>query len=230
MSMRIDKLSSNQVETILKSSKVSNDVKQEVVKNNLPDVQHAIRTRMNKGEYTALMKNRSLVRFKPVKNSFTKKGDKILLAKALGIQESQIQSYIDGIIETNFDTHNKITKDNIEIVKAYIYRHGKKDEVIDFLKYELSTPATTLKNLYRTLDDDLEGLSGYYNRPIHRMTDTQLRRIYETVDSALSNAQASGSITQRQYEESAKWSLEKIYEIQNNSKLIREAKALKTLS
>ena len=84
------------------------------------------------------MANRPLIKFRPLKNSFTKQGDDIILAQALDINKKDINKYIDSVIEGNFEIHDRQDKDNIEKLKTYVYRHGTKDQVIAFLEYELS--------------------------------------------------------------------------------------------
>ena len=176
-----------------------------------------------------LMQNRPLIKFRPLKNSFTKKGDKILLAKSLNIKENEINNYIYSIINTNFDIKENITKNNIEKVKTYIYRHGNKSQVIAFLEYELSDVKTTLEKLYKTMQDNSGGLCDYFSRPIHRMDNKTLAKLYNVIDKSLKKSVNEGNLTKEQYNSTAQWALVRIYQIQNNSKLIRACECYKDL-
>ena len=55
-------------------------------------------------------------------------------------------------------------------------------------------------------------------------------RLYNVIDKNLQSAIESGSITKEQYDETARWALVRIYDIQNNSKLINAIKTYKVLN
>lgn len=218
------------IEKVLSSQKLTDAQKAAFIHNNAVEIKQVMRSEITKDEFALIMKNRPLIRFRPLKNSFTKKGDKILLAKSLGIDECDVDDYIQNIIDTNFDTQHGVSKDNIEKVKTYVYRHGKKDDVVAFLDYELSNVKTVLQKLYKTLDDDSGGLAGYFSRPIHRMDNKTLAKLYNTIDKRLNAGFEAGEYSREKCSSTAQWALVKIYQIQNNSKLIRAYNAYKDLT
>lgn len=208
------------INKILTSSELTDSEKALFLRNNAKEIKDVMKVEISKSEFSAMMQNRPLQRFRPLKNSFTKQGDKILLAEALGVSQKDINKYIDNIINTHFDlTH--ITPDNAEKVKTYIYRHGSKAQVVEFLDYELSNVETVLEKLYKTLEDNSGGLADYFSRPIHRMDDITLSKLYNTIDKNLRKAEKKGTITSDRCNSTAEWALVRIYQIQNNSKVIR---------
>ena len=172
----IDSIDNVTLQRILSSAKLTDTQKAEFIRKNSATIKNIMKTEISKSEFSEMMKGRPLVRLRPLKNSFTKKGDTILLAKSLGLQERDIKKYINSIIATDFEIQNTRDKDNIEKVKAYVYRHGSKDQVVRFLEYELSDVKTTLAKLYKTLEDNSGGLADYFSRPIHRMDNNTLRK------------------------------------------------------
>lgn len=227
---KITSINAVNIQKVLNSSKLTDAQKAEFIHNNAVEIKHVMQTKITKEEFAHLMKNRPLIRFRPLKNSFTKKGDKILLAKSLGIQETDVDDYIQNIIDTNFDIQHGLTKDNIEKVKTYVYRHGKKDDVVAFLDYELSNVKTVLQRLYKTLNDDSDGLAGYFSRPVHRMDNKTLGKLYNIIDKRINAACEAGEFSKADAASTAQWALVRIYQIQNNSKLIRAYNAYKDLS
>ena len=225
----IKPISFNEIQKILSSEKLTDAQKAEFIKNNSKEIKNTLKKEISKTEFLQLMQNRPLIKFRPLKNSFTKKGDKILLAKSLNIKENEINNYIYSIINTNFDIKENITKNNIEKVKTYIYRHGNKSQVIAFFEYELSDVKTTLEKLYKTMQDNSGGLCDYFSRPIHRMDNKTLAKLYNVIDKSLKKSVNEGNLTKEQYNSTAQWALVRIYQIQNNSKLIRACECYKDL-
>ncbi len=225
----IKPISFNEIQKILSSEKLTDAQKAEFIKNNSKEIKNTLKKEISKTEFLQLMQNRPLIKFRPLKNSFTKKGDKILLAKSLNIKENEINNYIYSIINTNFDIKENITKNNIEKLKTYIYRHGNKSQVIAFLEYELSDVKTTLEKLYKTMQDNSGGLCDYFSRPIHRMDNKTLAKLYNVIDKSLKKSVNEGNLTKEQYNSTAQWALVRIYQIQNNSKLIRACECYKDL-
>ena len=215
---------------ILTSEKLTDKQKAEFIKKNTTAVKNIVKTEITKYEFEELMSERPLIRFRPLKNSFTKKGDTIILAKSLGIAEKDIKKYINSIIENNFEIQDNLKKDNIEKVKTYVFRHGTKAQVVSFLEYELSDAKTTLKKLYKTLEENSGGLCDYFSRPIHRMDNKTLGKLYNTIDKSLRSAEKAGVISKAEMNSTAEWALVKIYQIQNNSKLLRAYEIYNTLT
>src|SRR5574344_569555 len=57
---------------------------------------------MSQKEYKTIMQQRPLIKYRPARNSFIKKGDKALLAQGLGIDESNLDDYLKQIEANNF--------------------------------------------------------------------------------------------------------------------------------
>jgi hypothetical protein len=136
---------------------------------------------------------------------------------------------VDITIRTIRDILQNHKDKRFEKVKTYIYRHGKKGDVVRFLDYELSDAKHILKTLYRTLDDNSGGMAGYFTRPIHRMDNKTLVKLYGVIDNRLRASKDAGFITEDECNSTAQWALVRIYEIQNNSKLIRAYKLYKDI-
>ena len=175
------------------------------------------------------MKGLPLLKFKPIKNSFTKRGDKILLAKTLGIEPAEVDDYIENVQEdmSDIDKLSFLSKDNLDAIKTYVYRHGSKDGIEAFLDYELKYSKDILETLYRTLDYHTNGLADYFIRPIHRMSNNTLVRLYNIIDKNIEASRKAGAISEEQKNEISKWALVRIYQIQNNSKFINAIKTSK---
>lgn len=225
-----ENLNSLKIYEILSSPKLTDKQKAEFIRQNEFELKAKIKEEITPSEFKELMQNRPLMRFRPLKNSFTKRGDSILLAKALGIEPKEIRNYINTIINNRFETNNIDYLKNIDKVKTYIYRHGTKRDVIAFLNFELSDAEHTLEKLYKTLEDNSGGLADYFSRPIHRMDNSTLRKLYNTIDKNLKNAQAKGYIDKDTLNSTSEWALVRIYQIQNNSKIIRALEIYNKLS
>lgn len=219
-----------EVYKVLTSEKLTDKQKAEFIKNNAVAIKNIAKTDITAGEFKEMMAHRPLIRFRPLKNSFTKQGDAIILAQSLNIDKKDINKYINSVIENNFELQDNLKQDNIDKLKTYVYRHGTKDQLVSFLEYELSDAKTTLKKMYKLLDDNSGGLCEYFSRPIHRMSNITLGKIYNIIDKSLRNSVDSGYIDETKYNSTAQWALVKIYEIQNNSKLIRACNLYKDLT
>lgn len=218
-----------EVYKVLSSEKLTDGQKAEFIKMNSAAVKNAADAEISASEFKEMMAHRPLVRFRPLKNSFTKQGDDIILAKALNIDIRSINIYINSLISSNFEAKD-VDKDTIDKVKTYVYRHGTKDQVVAFLEYELSDVKFVLERLYRTFDSNSGGVFGYFLRPIHRMDNNTLSRIYNVVDKSLRNSLNAGYIDQTKFNSTAEWALVKIHEIQNNSKVLRAYDLYKDLT
>lgn len=223
----VNSLNALEVYKILTSEKLTDTQKAQFIKKNSTAIKNMTKSEITPTELKELMSHRPLVRFRPLKNSFTKQGDSIMFAKAVGITKKDIRKYINSIIDNNFENQHP---DNIEKAKAYVYRHGTKAQVIAFLEYELSDVKTTLEKLYKTVQVNSGGLADYFSRPIHRMDNTTLGKLYNTIDKSLKKSADAGYIKQEDLNSHAEWALVKIYEIQNNSKLIRAYEAYQNLT
>lgn len=215
------------VNKILATNKLTDAQKLQFIKENAAAIKSFSGEEINMTELKEILKSRPLVRFRPIKNSFTKQGDKILLAKSLNIEPKEVNKYIENLTTTGLNTDSPV--ESIEKVKSYVYRHGTKGQVVKFLEYELSDEKFVLERLYKTLQANSGGLYDYYERPIHRMTNNNLSQLYNVIDKSLRNAEKKGAINKDQLSSTSEWALVRIYEIQNNSKLIRAYNKYKDL-
>lgn len=85
------------IQEILSSTKISNAEKVDFIKQNYSEIKSVLDITPTSDEYRDMMNIRPLIKYRPIKNSFTKKGDKILLAKTLNIEPSKIDDYIKNI-------------------------------------------------------------------------------------------------------------------------------------
>jgi hypothetical protein len=221
------------VREVITSSKITTDQKIKFIKKNHSKISHLVDEKISSSDFKTIMNNRPLILFKPLKNSYTKAGDKKLLAIALGIKPNEVDNYIKNInlqVRSMQDINTMgISKDNYEEVKTYIFRHGEKEQVINFLDYELSHAKNILHVLYHTLEYNSGGVADYFIRPIHRLDNGTMLGIYNVVDKNLKAGRASGKISDVQAQETAEWALARIYKIQNNQRLQNAIKLKKEL-
>lgn len=219
------------VREVLTSNKISQGQKTEFVRHFKTQIQEALDVKLTGAEYRLIMGNRPLQKFRFLKNSITKRGDKRMLAMLLEIEPCEVDEYIENVTEAMKEVNQLgfLPKDEIDAIKTYVYRHGSKDGIVEFLDYELRTSKDILKTLYSTLEYHTGGIADYFIRPVHRMTNNTMIRLYNVIDKNLRSAYESGSITKEQYDKDAKSALIRIYQIQNNSKLINAIKTYKIL-
>lgn len=217
---KVEPLTLSKIINILRATHISETEKEEFVQSNQLEIDSLFMGKINTEAFQTVMKNRPLIILNPFKNSLTKAGDKKILADALGIPPSKIDRYIkkltDKIEDGDFE---EIPKEKLELAKTYVYRHGTKNQVTDFLDYELSSTKEILEILYRTLAYNTGGAADYFVRPIHRMDNKTLIRLYDIIDKNLKDAFKSGNISETDRERTAEWALVRIYEIQNNQKI-----------
>lgn len=227
----VNSISAFDIYKVLSSEKLTDNQKAEFLYKNSAAIKSVAESEITREEFKEIMANRPLIKFRPLKNSFTKQGDDIILAQALDINKKDINKYIDSVIEGNFEIHDRQDKDNIEKLKTYVYRHGTKDQVIAFLEYELSDVKFVLNKLYKTLDINTGGsMAEYFMRPIHRMDNITMGKLYRVIDKSLRDSREQGVISDEEFNMTAKWALVKIHDIQNNSKLIHAFDIYKDLT
>lgn len=221
----------SKVHEVLTSNKITDTQKKEFVRHFRTQIQEALDVKLSGSEFKWIMRQRPLRKFKFVKNSLTKRGDKALLANLLEIEPCEVDNYIENVTEAmqKVDELDFLPKAELDAIKTYVYRHGSKDDIAVFLDYELKSSGDILETLYRTLDYYAGGLADYFIRPIHRMSNATLIKLYNVIDKNLKKARDEGSITEEQYDRTAKSALVRIYQLQNNSKLINAIKTYKVL-
>lgn len=228
---KIDNLDFETLYKILSSNKITETQKSQFIIKNRPEIAKLVEIKISGMDYQSIMQKRSLQKFRPLKNSFTKRGDKIILAKALNINPSEVPNFIkkatDSIQLGNLDF---LSPERVDMIKTYVYRHGSKDELVTFLDYELTKSKDKIKTLYRTLEYHSGGVADYFIRPIHRMDNKTLIKVYNVIDKHVKASKSIGLINDAESKKIALWALKQIYIIQNNSKLINAIKTYKTLS
>src|SRR5574344_396717 len=110
------------IRQVLSTEQLTDTQKAQFLRNNKTQIQDLMQDKITSSEFVNMMENRPLVRFRPLKNSYTKRVDKALLANALGIQTSQVDSFISDITD-KFKRENRPDSaliDTNEKVKAYV--------------------------------------------------------------------------------------------------------------
>jgi len=218
------------VHEVMTSSQVSMHDKAIFVRDNINQIKNMIENEISVNDFRNLMEHRHLQKFRPLKNSYTKRGDEILFAKSLNIQSKDVPKYVEDVCSSIPDLeHMYLDEDSMEKVKTYVYRHGTQKQVVNCLDYELKTSKDKLKTLYSTLSYDTAGVADYFRRPIHRMSNTTMFALNDVVNKHLNQMQENGDITEKEKLANANWALVQIYEIQNNSKFIQAIKTYKNL-
>ena len=217
---RVENLTFDKIQRVLSANHITADQKEQFLIANSVQIHQLMASKVNAPAFKVIMKNRPLKILRPLKNSVTKAGDKKILAEVLEIEPCDIDDYITEVGESIAANDLKnISKDNIETLKTYVYRHGKKEDVLNFLNFELNSAADTLHALYQTLSYETGGVADYFSRPIHRLDNKTMIDLYDVIDKNLSKAKEMGNLTEQDRESAAQWALVKIYEIQNNQHL-----------
>ena len=129
----IEPMDLHTVYSVLSSNKLTDSQKTQYLRHNRVQIQGLVDARLPGIAFKGLMKNRPLQKFKFLKNSYTKRGDKILLAMTLGIEPPDVDEYIDGIVSKQFSEFSDLDfldKDKLDAIKTYVYRHGSADGVV----------------------------------------------------------------------------------------------------
>ena len=232
--MKIDAIKTIDFATIYKvmtSSSISDAQKEQFIRANRTTFKKVMEANITSNEFKTIMQSRAIQKFRPLKNSFTKQGDKRILAEALKLPVAEIPSYIKNVSESLNKVENLdfLPFDKLEMVKTYVYRHGSKDEVVTFLDYELRRTKDLLKSLHSTLEYYNGGVADYFMRPIHRMDNKTMLKLYNVVNKHIKSAKENGDFDEVHSEKIAKWALIQIYRIKNNSKLINAIKTYNEL-
>ncbi len=220
------------IQKILTSQNISDSKKIKFINDNKPQIERMVKQKISSPEFQYLMKNRKLEIFKPLKNSYTKRGDKILLAQTLNIPVSEVERYIEDLSQELNDLKSlkEISPETINIIKTYVYRHGKKEQLLAFLDNELSDTQSILNSLYNTLSYNTGGVADYFARPIHHLDNHTMFNIYNIIDKNLHSAKTRGLITEPERTEAAQNALIQIYYIQNNQRFLNALKLKRALS
>ncbi len=215
------------------ASRIQSEVKEETKKYLELELKEN-KAHISRAQYSMMLKNRPLLNYRPIKNSFTKKGDQQLLAHSLGISIYDIDKLINHIIETEFENSqyeyydelhwrrmHDVDEETKEITKDYVMRHGTKEQVLEYLKWHLHHAGNILDALYFNLESDLLSLNQYYLRPCHMLDSVSANNLYDTIHKELKNAHNKGDITMEQNLKAAQDTLDWIYKIQTASGIQR---------
>lgn len=232
--MKISKIENLDIDTlhkVLTSNEITETQKTSFLLRNSATISTLVENSINSKDFNFLMQNRSLQKFRPFKNSYTKWGDKILLAKALCIKPGEIPEFIKNTTYaiSKMNELDFLPQTKLEMIKTYVYRHGSKSELVTFLDWELKRTNDILKTLYTTLNYYSGGVADYFIRPIHRMDNKTLIKTYEIINKNIKYSQAAGKLSDTDSKKLAKWALIRIYQIQNNSKFINAIKTYDVL-
>lgn len=237
MDMKVNKINGLDfaaIQRVMTAANISDAQKVRFMRENRAEIHSIISAKISGSEFAQIMKNRPLIKYRPLKNSLTKRADKTLLAQALNIHTQEVDGYVNDFVKKlrvcDRISEGMIPKDELDAVKTYVYRHGKKQQVLDVLEYELSDTKNTLQILYQTLNYNGGGVADYFLRPIHWLDNKTMISVYNIVDGGLNKAKSGGFITDAQHQETARWALAQIYTIQNNQRLRNAVKAYQALS
>lgn len=223
---KIERINPQLIHQVLCSTKITQDEKVQFMRKHSGEIKSTLNVVPTSSEFNKMMEARPLIKYRPFKNSFTKRGDKILLAKSLNIPVTEVDDYIKNVQESLSELNKLdfIPVSSQDALKTYIYRHGSAEQLVSFFDLELQKSNDVLKTLYKTLEYNNGGVADYFIRPIHRMKNSTLVDLYGVVDKNLKIAQSNGSITEKQNLETSEWALKRIYQIQHNSKFINSLK------
>lgn len=104
-------------------------------------------------------------------------------------------------------------------MEPYIYKHGSKEQLLDYMKLQLSDAKSALKNLYNILGTECGGLYSYFERPIHVLDNRTIVKMEHIIKDGVGEAYKKGYINEDSYNQNVQWALERIYEIQSNTSL-----------
>lgn len=205
---------------IMTSSRLDDYQKLEFVRVNRVQIKHLMDREISNPEFFNMMQNRPLIKFRPIKNSYTKWGDKILLSKTLGILPSQVTEYVKNVTNAICDIKQmkNLPIEKIDSIKTYVYRHGSSEQVGIFLDYELKNSQDLIKTLKTTLSYGAGGVAEHYVRPIHRLTNKTMINLFNIIDDNLNVAETKGIINSGQKEQIAYEVLVRLYSIQQDQK------------
>ena len=214
------------IRKILVSSQITDDEKAQFLRSNSSEIKSIMHAALSRDEYNMIIANRPLVIFKPVKNAFTKRGDKVFLANALGLNEKAVNRYIKDTVKElkSGIAVASISPEKIEEIRTYVYRHGSTDHLLTFLNNELVNSNNIMKTLHKNLEYHNGGVADYFVRPIHRMSNRTMINLCNVVDKNLIDAKESGKISEKDYADASDWAIQRIYVLQHNSRLINALK------
>lgn len=216
---------------ILAAQALTDVQKLEFLKRHSSEVKGILEIELGTEDFNKIMANRPLMIFRPIKNVFTKAGDRVMLAKTLEIPPNELDAFLKKAVKIlpKRNEASSVSEDKLHAVKTYIFRHGSQEQVIKFLDFELSRSKDIKKTLRQTLSYTKGGVADYFARPIHKMKDKTLIGLFETVCKNLSECQKSGELSENEVLTISRVVLARIYQLQENSKFKNSAKLKKKI-
>ena len=211
---------------ILASENLTDVQKLNFLKRHSTEVKSILEIELGTEDFNKIMANRPLMIFRPIKNVFTKTGDRLMLAKTLEIPPEELDGFVKKATKTlpKRGASSFISEEKLEAIKTYIFRHGSQEQVIKFMDYELSHTKDIKKTLRKTLSYTKGGVADYFSRPIHRMKDKTLLGLFKTVFKNLTSRKEAGELTDNEVLKISKVVFARIYQLKENSKLKNSAK------
>jgi len=209
---------------IMSSNALTDAQKAKFIVNNQAEIKAVMKTTLSSDEYNIIMNNRHLLIYKPLRNAFTKRGDKVLLAQALGVSPQDIELYLKETTSTLQKTGNLdfINGDKDKCLSTYVFRHGTKEQLLTFFDYQLRNA----RNIEKTIKDSLNygngGIADYFYRPIHRLNDKTMAQLSNVIFTNINNAVEKGLLTESDANELASYALTQMYIIQENNHPIKK--------
>lgn len=229
----VNNLDFDKLRDIMTSSKITKNQKIQFLNDNHSEIKSIIDGKISSSDFKMIMENRHLELLRPLKNRYTRLGDRRILAMALGIKPYEVNGYIRNLthkIHSMKDLKSlHIPKDVYDEVRTYVFRHGTKSQVINFLDYELHHTKDILKSVYSTLEYNSGGVADYFLYPVHRLDNSTVLKVFDKIHTNLQDNASKGNITNVQAMDTAEWAIAKIYRIQNNQHLKNTIKLKKEL-
>ena len=208
------------VREVMTSGKIKETQKIKFLEENHDRINCLAEKKISGTDYEVMMNVRPLKLQNPLKNVYIKFVDWKITAQALGVQPSEVKSYMGDIVhklESMEDLKTLgISEDTYKQIKTHVYRMGSKKQVITNLDYELRHTEDILNTLYRVLDYNSIGIANYFMFPHRRLDNKTLIKVYNVIDDNLKLSNKSGRISEVEAMSASEWALAKIYEIQNN--------------
>ena len=211
---------------VLASSALTDAQKIQFIRRNSDEIKGIMEIELGSEEFNKIMGNRPLMLFKPIRNSFTKQGDRVLLAITLEIPVNEMDDFLNKATKAlpDGDEMKLYTKNQLDAMKTYVYRHGSQEQVIKFMDYELSNAANIKNTLRKTLEYSKGGVADYFSRPIHRMKYATLLGLFSVINKNLEMAYNAGNLTEGEVIQISKAALARVYQLRENSKFVNTIK------
>ena len=119
---KIERINPNLIRDVLGSSRITQGEKVQFIRKHSNKIKSTLDIVPSSSEFNKMMETRPLIKYRPLKNSFTKRGDKILLAKSLNISVSEVDDYIKNVQDSlsKLNTLDFLPVSTQDTLKTYI--------------------------------------------------------------------------------------------------------------